>query len=312
MNALQKATIGAIVNVFETGRVRGDYGAIAVLKGDNGHLSYGRSQVTLGSGSLFALLGQYCQQPGARFAGDLQPHLSRFRQKDVTLDHDDTVKAMLQHAGREDPVMRAVQDLFFGENYLGPACRHAEQAGITVPLGQAVVYDSHVQGGWGILSTRLGPVGGIGEQEWTAKYVQRRREWLSGLKAPLPATVYRMNAFSDLIADNKWDLALPLTVHGVTVTEEALAGGEAPLGGSPQRTLVVRSPYLRGEDVLALQKALDQNGMKNSCDGAYGPLTDALVKKWQQSKGIQENGAGPLTRSSLGLSPPPAKTAPGS
>ena len=46
MNDLQKATSAAIVNIFETGRVRGDYGAIAVLKGDSGHLSYGRSKRT--------------------------------------------------------------------------------------------------------------------------------------------------------------------------------------------------------------------------------------------------------------------------
>jgi chitosanase len=44
MNSIQTATAVAIVNVFETGRVRGDYGGIAVIKGDNGHLSYGRSR----------------------------------------------------------------------------------------------------------------------------------------------------------------------------------------------------------------------------------------------------------------------------
>src|SRR5215813_9486401 len=68
MNTIQAATAVAIVNVFETGRVRGDYGGMAVLDGDTGHLSYGRSQASLGSGSLFALLDEYCAQPGAQFA----------------------------------------------------------------------------------------------------------------------------------------------------------------------------------------------------------------------------------------------------
>ena len=302
MNDIQKGAIGAIVNIFETGRVRGDYGAVAVLKGDTGHLSYGRSQVTLGSGSLFDLLDRYCKQPEAKFASDLQPHLSRFRQRDVTLDNDATVKNVLRRAGREDPLMRATQDQFFGERYLGPACRSAETFGILLPLGQALVYDSHIQGGWGKLSARIGPVTQRGQEDWIAKYVDMRREWLLGLKPPAPATIYRMDSFKGLIADKKWNLELPFTVRGVSVTEEALAGGEAPVGGAAARTLTLQSPYLRGDDVNALQKALDQHkGFKNSCDGVYGPFTDALVKKWQKSKGVEEVGVGPKTRASLNL-----------
>ena len=301
MNDLQKAAIGSIVNVFETGRIRGDYGAIAVLKGDSGHLSYGRSQVTLGSGRLFELLDIYCQNQGAKFAADLRPQLPRFRRKDFTLDTDDTVKNVLRQAGREDPVMRATQDQFFSQRYLGPACSAAEQLGITLALGQAVVYDSHIQGGWVTVSSRLGTVTSIGEQDWVVRYIKARRDWLSGLASPLPATVYRMDSFSELIADKKWDLALPFTVRGVTVTEEALAGGEPPLDGSSPRNLALRSPYLRGDDVVLLQRALAQNGLSNSGDGVYGPLTDALVKKWQQSQGIQETGVGPKTRASLKL-----------
>jgi chitosanase len=297
--------IGAIVNVFETGRVRGDYGAIAVLKGDTGHLSYGRSQVTLGSGSLFQLLDLYCGQTGTKFANDLQPHLARFRQKDVTLDNDSTVKDLLRRAGREDPVMRATQDQFFREHYLGPACRAAENIGISLPLGQALVYDSHIQGGWGKLSARIGPVGSGKQEDWIGKYIDMRREWLLQLKPPVPATVYRMDSFKGLIADKKWNLDLPFTVHGVMVTEEALAGGEAPVGGAPARTLTLRSPYLRGDDVKALQAALAAKGLPNSQDGVYGPVTDVLVKQWQkkQSPAITETGVGPETRKSLGLVP---------
>jgi chitosanase len=70
MNDLQKATSAAIVNIFETGRALGNYGAIAVLKGDRGHLSYGRSQTTLGSGSLCKLLTQSCDLPNAQLASN--------------------------------------------------------------------------------------------------------------------------------------------------------------------------------------------------------------------------------------------------
>src|SRR5215813_10290590 len=119
MDAIQTATTVAIVNIFETGRVRGDYGGIAVMEGDAGHLSYGRSQASLGSGSLFALLNDYCSAPGAQFAAELAPHLTRFRQRDVSLDTDMAVRQLLKRAGT-DIVMRRTQNRFFTDRFLTP------------------------------------------------------------------------------------------------------------------------------------------------------------------------------------------------
>src|SRR5882672_5377737 len=98
MNAIQTATAVAIVNVFETGSARGQYGGIAIMKGDNGHLSYGRSQASLGSGSLFDLLAEYCNQPNAKCGAELLPFLPRFQQKDASLDTDDAVRKLLKRA----------------------------------------------------------------------------------------------------------------------------------------------------------------------------------------------------------------------
>lgn len=301
MNFLQKEACRAIVNVFETGKVRGDYGAVTVIKGDNGHLSYGRSQVSLGSGHLYHLIDQYCQEPSAVFAGDLKPYLQRLKDKDVTLDGDDGLKTLLRRAGKEDTAMRTAQDQYFNQNFLGPALTDAEKFGVTLPLGQAVVYDSHVQGGWGTLSARSGKVGARGEKDWIGQYVTMRRDWLSSRNPPVPATVYRMDSFRALIQDGNFDLTLPFKVHGVMITQEALAGGEATAGNEEPRTLRLTSPYLRGDDVKALQSALAANGLPISGDGVYGPFTDALVKKWQKRKGITEDGAGPKTRESLGI-----------
>jgi chitosanase len=305
MNLQQKEACRAVVNVFETGRIRGDYSAITVIKGDKGHLSYGRSQVSLGSGNLFNLLDLYCGQPGARFAADLQPQLHRFKDIDVTLDTDDKVKALLVQAGEKDPVMRAAQDQYFNQAFLGPACNDAEAFGVTTSLGQTVVYDSHIQGGWGILSARIGKVGARGEKDWVAQYVQMRRDWLSTRQPPVPATVYRMDSFKALIQDGNFDLTLPFIVHGVRITVEALAGGETPAPGDTARTLHLTIPYLRGDDVEALQRALAANkGFENDADRVYGPFTDALVTKWQILKDIKEDGVGPDTRKSLGLGQP--------
>jgi chitosanase len=128
MNDLQKHTAKAIINIFETGRVRGRYVAVTVLKGDTGHLSYGRSQATLGSGSLYLLLKDYCEAANARFAPQLVPLLPRFRNKDFTLDDDRGVRDLLEDAG-DDPVMQTTQDTFFDRSYWQPASRAQRIAG---------------------------------------------------------------------------------------------------------------------------------------------------------------------------------------
>jgi chitosanase len=268
MNAIQTATTVAIVNIFETGRMRGDYGGIAVIEGDAGHLSYGRSQASLGSGPLFALLNDYCAQPGALFAAQLAPYLPRFQQRDVSLDADDAVRKLLKLAS-VDAVMQRTQNRFFTDRFLAPALQAAQRVGITQPLGQAVVYDSHIQGGWSRLQTAVGAVAAVrDEQSWIRTYIDVRRQWLLSLAPPLPSTVYRMQAFTDLIAADNWLLALPIVVRGVTITETGLRLSDA----TALPTLRLTSPYTRSDDVKALQKAL---GIAQ--DGIYGPLTDAKV-----------------------------------
>lgn len=292
MNIIQTATAVAIVNVFETGRVRGNYGGIAVIKGDSGHLSYGRSQASLGSGSLFALLNDYCARPHAQFAQQLSVYLPRFEQRDISLDTDEAVLTLLKRASL-DGVMQQTQDRFFTDRFLAPALQAAQRVGITQPLGQTVVYDSHIQGGWSQLQPRVGPIGAArDEQSWIRAYIEIRRKWLLSLAPPVPSTVYRMDTFRDLIAVNNWLLRLPVAVRGLTITE-------TDLGLSPDRpTLRLTTPYMRNDDIRALQKAL---GITE--DGIYGPTTDARVSAWKkaQTPPIVEAGAGPLTRAALGF-----------
>jgi chitosanase len=301
MNELQQTTARAIVNVFETGRILGDYGTIAVLKGDSGHLSYGRSQAALGSGSLYELLDAYCQKQTARFATQLRDYLPRLKNRDVTLDTDDDFRKLLKSAAAEDPVMRLTQDQFFDSRYLGPACRDANALGIVEALGVTVIYDSCIQGGWPLLKRRIGPVTTQGSKDWVQRYIVLRKSWLTSLKAPLPSTVYRMDAFESLIKLAKWDLSLPVAVHNVTITAEALVGDTSDQAQT--RTLCLTTPYLRGADVTKLQQMLQQKGLPVTPDGVYGAFTSKLVEQWQTQQGIQEKGVGPLTRQSLGITP---------
>jgi len=72
---LNKLSIQAIVNVFETGRAHGDYGKVTLLSGDSGHLTYGRSQTTLASGNLFLLVQAYSEAESAQFGDALSAFL---------------------------------------------------------------------------------------------------------------------------------------------------------------------------------------------------------------------------------------------
>jgi chitosanase len=307
---LQKLTSKAIVNVFETGRVRGRYNAVTIIKGDSGHLSYGRSQASLGSGSLFTLLKSYCEAQDARFVQDVLPLLPRFRNKDLSLDQDQNVRALLETAG-EDPIMQKTQDLFFERSYWQPAERAAASCNLTLPLSTAVIYDSHIHGSFDRIRKRVksgtAVAPGADERAWVNDYIAERRTWLLSCDDPVPKTVYRMDEFSKLIAANKWNLELPLTIRGVVINEEVLGAIDdtivpvrAPEPSSAARVLQLTHPYMRGDDVRALQIALKDNGFSGDLDGVFGPFTEVLVKQFQRKRNLLPDGVvGPMTWSAL-------------
>jgi chitosanase len=309
LSELQKKTAEAIVNIFETGSAVGDYANVTVVAGDPGHLTYGRSQTTLASGNLFLLLRAYVDAPDAQFADGLRPFLARVQARDLSLDNDMTLRGLLQRAGG-DPVMRAEQDAFFDRVYWEPARRQAEAIGVGSALGYGVVYDSTVHGSWRAMRDRtnaaIGALPAVGEQAWIAKYVAVRRDWLANNTAVplLRKTVYRMDAFNQVISANNWDLALPLTVRGITLTEALLSG--APMRVSAhvveERTLMVTAPMMQGEDVRAVQQALKAKGAALDADGVFGNDTAAAVSAFQAAQGLKADGiVGPATRAALGL-----------
>lgn len=312
MNDLQKKTAQSIVNIFETGRIHGDYGSVAVLKGDSGHLTYGRSQTTLASGNLFLLIKAYCERADARYAAQLRPFLPALAAMDLRLDANLELQQLLRDAGRNDQAMGLEQDRFFDANYFNPALKAAQARGIDSALGQTVVYDSFIQGGFGKVTALVGAsigADGIDEQKWIQKYVAARKNWLLGLKPPLPDTVYRMNSFAQLIEQGAWELPLPLKVRGNLISEETLED-QAPVvrasavdpAEQPALALYLTTPYLQGPEVRQLQEALNAHGFPNAGDGVFGPFTEALVKKFQLSRDLKADGViGPSTRTALGI-----------
>lgn len=307
LTELQIRSAQAIVNVFETGTPRGDYGRVTLLAGDSGHLTYGRSQTTLASGNLYLLIKAYCAAAGAGYAHELEGYLARLADCDLSLDQNMQLHRLLRDAGG-DPVMQAVQDGFFDRVYWAPAAQAAAALGIEPALGVGVVYDSFVHGAWPTLRdrtmVRYGDVAALGATAWVERYVAERRDWLANHpNALLHNTVYRMDAFRNLMAENRWDLALPFTVRGVVIDEWSLTAQAAPRADdAAPRLLRLTTPYMEGADVRALQQALAAAGYGVSVDGVYGPGTETAVRALQAAMGLGVDGiVGQATRSALGL-----------
>ncbi len=308
LNDLQKKSVQAIVNVFETGLALGDYGKVTLLAGDSGHLTYGRSQTTLASGNLFLLIKAYCEAPGALLGPALAGFLDRLEDLDLALDHDTGLRSLLRQAG-DDLVMQSVQDDFFDRVYWEPAVTSARFIGSETALGMAAVYDSRIHGSWHRMRDRTierhGKLAALGEKAWMPHYVSVRRDWLANhSNALLRKTVYRMESLKQLMEADSWDLDLPFTVRGNIIDESVLSGDtmRASAAVAEERTLRLRNPFMQGEDVRQVQTALVENDIIVDVDGVFGPGTKAGVVEYQQKEGLTPDGiVGPATRSRLGI-----------
>jgi chitosanase len=306
LTPLQKETAEAIVNIFETGRLKGDYGCVTCLKGDTGHLTYGCRQTTLGSGNLGLLLHAYCEAEGL-YSEKLRPFLPALDARDISLDDNDEVKSLLRLAG-DDTVMRKVQDEFFDRIYWFPAVQSAAGLGVTKALSIAIIHDSKIHGSFStvkeLTEQEHGRVSIIGEESWMDSYVQVRKNWLAGHTNPLlHKTVYRMEELKKLIDGDKWDLPLPLIVRNVLISDVSLgAASEPPVVASAadanDRVLFLTEPMMRGQDVKRLQKMLGFSDQ--DADGIFGKGTDQAVREFQRTHGLRVDGkVGPATWAEL-------------
>lgn len=304
MTPLAEKIAKGLVNIFETGRLPGDYARVAVAPNDRGHLTYGRMQVTLASGNLSLLMAAYCAAPGAQFGSAFAAYLPRLEACDVTLDADLNLRRLLERAGT-DPVMHRTQDSFVDRVYWLPAHRRAAAAAVTTPLGIATIFDSTVHGSYVDIRTAADAVlpKPRDEKAWVQRYIAIRRAWLAGNANPsLPPTVYRMIELQRLADAGNWALDPPITVRGITITAASLDDpavaltGEPPAGGSAhpedEVVLVLRAARMTGTSVTVVQRALVNDGLMRAADvdGVFGPRTARLVKRFQRKHALAPDG----------------------
>jgi chitosanase len=308
LSALQKAAAQAIVNIFETGTIRGNYGDVTLMRGDSGQLTYGRSQTTLASGNLYLLISDYAARSDGAYSEQMKPYLAALEASDPALNNNSAFRQLLRDAG-DDPVMQDVQDAFFDRVYWDPAMRSAVALGAKTALGAAIVYDSTVHGSWAhvrdMTRKEYGELARIGEEAWMAYYVDERHNWLATHPNPLlHKTVYRMDAFKQIIGAKNWPLALAIPVRGLSITEAALASATTPVKvpaeGTPHRLLRLKSPPLSGPDVSWLQERLARAGIHVEETGVFDQATDLAVRAFQENHNLKADGVvGPVTRGAL-------------
>jgi hypothetical protein len=79
-----------------------------------------------------------------------------------------------------------------------------------------------IQGGWTKVRDKI--TGQKKEKDWIKAYVAARRRWLlSSSKKVVRNSVYRMKTFETLIANDNWELNVPMVVHGAKITADHLA-----------------------------------------------------------------------------------------
>lgn len=220
----QKRLIERVINALETGKADGRYEAITIFN-DGPHdirqITYGRSQTTE-YGKLRLLVQKYVDAKGT-YSKQLKPYAEKVGS--VPLTDDQKFKDLLKNAGKNDPVMRKVQDEFFNNEYFKPAMKWADDAGLVLPLSALVIYDSFIHSGsilWPIrqMFPETLPKDGGNEIEWITAYVNARHKWLSQHPREIvQKTVYRTQCFKDIIKKGDWMLAkTPIIANGVKVS----------------------------------------------------------------------------------------------
>lgn len=223
----------AIVSLYETGKLQGDYALLVVLK-DRAGITFGKNQTTENSGGLFSLLEEYKSLNGT-YVELFEPYMKKlFDGKDLSktgaLTEDQEFKDLLVSSAKDDPLMRKAQDFYFHKKYFRPAMALASEYAVSLPLILCAIYDACIQQGPKGASELIekfndsfeSPEEGTmldEEKAWGLGLIHRRHEFLSNFVGKddehtkeVRKSVYRTSSLLDLANRNEWSLSVPLKV----------------------------------------------------------------------------------------------------
>ena len=208
-----------VIDVFETGHVNPDYAAHVIQDDGPGgctQITYGKLQTTE-YGNLAELVQSYVDN-GGKYADALRPFIPMIGKQ--SLAKNQTFVSTLIAAG-SDPVMGRTQETFFDKRYWAPMSAFADANGFTLNLSILVLFDSYIQSGSILHEIRntfpesVPASGGGDEKAWVTAYVNARKSFIANHPNPLVReTVYRMNTMLTILAENDWDLKLPIKACG--------------------------------------------------------------------------------------------------
>lgn len=194
----------AVVSCHENGRPHNKYDAVATLPdGPSGvrQITYGAHQATDASNALDQIIERYIALKGeqAEAFGRYLPLLRKnTKESCAVLASDQIFINMLREAASES-AMVAAQNEIFRTNYMLPAIKACQKRRFSQPLSLAVIYDSLIHGGFGVIANRVKALLD-NESVWIASYLIERRNWLKNHpKRILNNAVYRMDTFLDLL-----------------------------------------------------------------------------------------------------------------
>jgi len=213
------------IGAVETGDPNGDYSCVTILHdGPNciPQVTYGVYQTTE-YGNLPALLASYCQQSGSLLAHQIGGYLPQLGKSGNSLWESTPFLALLRQAG-QDPVMQALQDSFFEEEYWRPMANWANGHGFTFPLSWLVLYDSFIQSGGILMKLRnqfpaATPAAGGDEKTWIGQYLVTRSNWLiSSPNEAVHNSAYRVADLLRLFNQDNWFLTeAPIVANDCTI-----------------------------------------------------------------------------------------------
>jgi chitosanase len=94
-------------------------------------------------------------------------------------------------------------------------------------------------------------------------------------------------------------------VRGLEISDDTLTPIITTRPVERPRLLMLRTPFMTGEDVRQVQRKLIEMGFSvgdDGADGVFGPSTDSAVKDFQESQDLVIDGiVGASTRSALGI-----------